>query len=294
MNQKILLPLLMLLIANFACSSIGNTLAAISERGSISFVLDKNKYYEEVGTPPHINIALKSTFTTDKEATIFVDGKEIYKCIAEAEKITPCPTVFPFAPGIFHLSASVERIDGNIVTTETMVEWSPPTTELDKFAQLLAGGNGNDPSNGYIIGALVMIIVLTLAMTVITKGSLIGAFTGFFTSLLILAGIYLLAGSPSSALTVFIGTIVLAILGFLTAIAINFHNRGGVIAVGTQRRTRRLDAKGQPEEIIEQVPLFAGSGKYSPQLGKPKGNSNRQITATKQQLLDLLDEMEDQ
>ncbi len=300
MNKKVLLSLLVLLFATFACSALTDTMAATFETGSINFVVDQNisnKYHNDEAEQPVVPISIYSGFDTEKLANITIDGNS-YPCLLNPKTVSSCPGIRLAKPGVYIITASVQKLNGDYVSTQINVEWMPYSF-LDKLAQTLAGGEGKDPALGYAFGIALLVVISMILLAGMgakltgnsIQGLSIGATAGFFLSMILLAIAVYTNASPQLALTVVVSIVGIIIAAIMALVILNGIKHGSAVVIGAQMEHTGLDQKGNPIRTTGKVPFFAGPGVHSPQIPKPTDHT-RQITGTRQQLLEAIDELD--
>lgn len=209
------MPFLALLLASLACASTANIFSPI-EKGEIIITSDKLEYHDDEGIA---QVVVHSTFENEKIAGVSLNGSQVFICTLTANANTTCPSVQLPKPGTHTISVITYRVNGDPVSAQTTANWAPYTA-MDKVAQKLAGGEGKDPAMGYAFGAIILVVVFTIAMTVITKGHPVGAISGFFISIIIVMLVLFQADSTGPALVVFNGMIGLAVAGVVATVLI--------------------------------------------------------------------------
>lgn len=258
MNKKLLwlliIPAIVLLICLTSCASVETgTLNLVSPTAGIT-------YHDDSGIAP---VVVHSSFTDTKIAAISLNGAQVFICTLVANADTTCSSVQLPKPGVHNIAVTTYRKSGEVVTAQTTANWSPYTA-MDKLAQSLAGGEGKDPAMGYALGAIFLIIVMTIVMAVVTHGSPTGAIAGFFLSLVIVAILLFVTDSVGSALFVLWGVITLAGLG-VVALLLAYAVRNGYAAQGgRQAEVNGFDHAGRPLIAKVKQGAFIGLGDNLP------------------------------
>ena len=195
---KILLIPILLLILLVGCGprpetgEIGFKVPTVSDKGFATF-----HDPAEVGQLS-ISVSLYSSFEMDKEARIYVDNTGPYSCWLSAGITSPCNNVPLSQPGVHTLRAEVDKMNGEVVSTEISVEWVP-YSPIESFALNLAGRMGiQSPQLGFNVIVFIfasLLVVLFLALKSSKEGAVVF-------SVLVLLGIVFFAPPDISALIV--------------------------------------------------------------------------------------------
>lgn len=287
MKKILIVPFVLLLLTMFACDASA-TLSGLIETGTIRFVSDNKKYHNDTEDIPQVPVSIYSDFATQKVATITIQDV-YYECVLEPKTTSVCADIPLSEPGVYEITASVQKIDGGEVTAKTSIEWVP-YSYLDKMAQKLAGGPSKDPALGYLFGIAILVVFGVVLLSGLgawfTKGSVqglgIGAVAGFFVSMVLLAIAVYQFASPGLSALVIASIVAVIIVAILALVVINGINRGTAVA-RVNRETFELDDNGQPKRTVERA-FFAGPGQYSPSLSAPTSNPNLQIFGTKEEI----------
>lgn len=261
----LLVPLLLVVVFLSACSGLN----AAFESGDISLVSSGEKYHGDITDPPIVPITIRSTFDTQKLADISTQGVT-YQCLLEPNTDSTCQPVKLAVPGVFTISASVSKLSGDRVTSSTKIEWIP-YSGLDKLAQSIVGGEGKDPALGYAFGIAVLVVIVTLLLSAIgakmtngnPQGLTVGALTGFFTSLILLAISVYSNASPGLAFVVVGSIVVIIFVTIIALIIINATNRGYTVTT-TNTEIHGFDQKGNQITAKFNQPFFFGPGENAP------------------------------
>ncbi len=102
-----------------------------------------------------ISVSIFSSFQDPKEAQIYVDNTGPYICWLQPGIINPCNNVELKGTGVHVLRAEVYKLNGEVVSTEISVDWTP-YSPLDLTMIKIAGLVGSqDPRWGFnLVGAL--------------------------------------------------------------------------------------------------------------------------------------------
>lgn len=285
MRSKLVIVLFLVLLAAslVACTP--------QETGEITFIspnVENSKLHGDVG---QVILVVNSTYPTPKTGYMFSNDVLKGQCLIVQNTRSTCPPIVFDSPGVYTLSLGYTKADGKGEFIKTSVEWSP-YTEMDKFAQSLAGGDGKSPAMGYAIMIAGLVILSTIILAIVgagmTKGSpqglSIGATLGFFTSLILLAIAVYINASPGLALMV-VGAIVLIIIaGLVTIMVVNATNHG-YTATSPEVRIIGFDSQGNRLEGNFAQP-YLGPERGAPNLTMAVESFSNTIAANSQRQIE--------
>ncbi len=198
--KKLLILVLFFAFFSLACnfSSISNTIKRITETSSIKIVspvegLKVTEPFVQGQTQSlPLSIDFQSNIDENRVVEVWFNGIGPLPCTLIPNKLNDCGRIALYGTGPQNIKVQLLKLSGKeTITAENNFEWTP-YSGLDLIAQKVASVVGSsDPTFGFTLMGLGFMLIFTLAISVLGKGSLASAVLGIFGGLFFLIALFI-------------------------------------------------------------------------------------------------------